>query len=135
MKRRDFIKAGITAMVAAQLNPFESIRSIAHADPVAADIARVKGRDIVNMVQRGLDAIGGIGSFVKPGQTVAIKPNFSWGRNPEEAYKTADRIIKNTYRTLMTRGMKGCFVYCVDEGLRDYLRSAATFRKDMQHNE
>ena len=55
--------------------------------------------------------------------------------NPEEAYKTADRIIKNTYRTLMTRGMKGCFVYCVDEGLRDYLRSAATFRKDMQHNE
>ena len=93
MKRRDFIKAGITAMVAAQLNPFESIRSIAHADPVAADIARVKGRDIVNMVQRGLDAIGGIGSFVKPGQTVAIKPNFSWGRNPEEAYNTNPYVV------------------------------------------
>ena len=93
MKRRDFIKAGITAMVAAQLNPFESIRSIAHADPIAADIARVKGRDIVNMVQRGLDAIGGIGNFVKPGQTVAIKPNFSWGRNPEEAYNTNPYVV------------------------------------------
>jgi len=33
-----------------------------------------------------------------------------------------DRIIKNTYRVLLTRGMKGCFVYCVDEGLREYLK-------------
>ncbi|ACM92683.1 conserved hypothetical protein [Nautilia profundicola AmH] len=33
-----------------------------------------------------------------------------------------DRIIKNTYRVLLTRGMKGCFVYCIDEGLREYLK-------------
>jgi DUF2075 family protein len=33
-----------------------------------------------------------------------------------------DRIIRNTYRTLMTRGMKGCYVFCVDEQTRDYLR-------------
>ena len=30
-----------------------------------------------------------------------------------KALATADEIIKNTYRTLMTRGMKGCYVYCV----------------------
>lgn len=42
--------------------------------------------------------------------------------NPEKAYKVADEIIKNTYRTLMTRGMKGCYVYCVNEGLREYLK-------------
>ena len=34
----------------------------------------------------------------------------------------ADEIIKNTYRTLMTRGMKGCYVYCVDENLAAYLK-------------
>ena len=34
----------------------------------------------------------------------------------------ADEIIKNTYRTLMTRGMKGCYIYCTDAGLRKYLR-------------
>ena len=34
----------------------------------------------------------------------------------------ADEIIKNTYRTLMTRGMKGCYIYCTDEGLREYIR-------------
>lgn len=38
------------------------------------------------------------------------------------ASKIADEIIKNTYRTLMTRGMKGCYVYCVDENLNEYIK-------------
>jgi len=42
--------------------------------------------------------------------------------NPEEARRRADEIIKNTYRTLMTRGMKGCCIYCTDPGLRAYIR-------------
>ena len=42
--------------------------------------------------------------------------------NPEEARKRADEIIKNTYRTLLTRGMKGCYVYCVDDKMREYLK-------------
>lgn len=42
---------------------------------------------------------------------------------PDEARALADRIIKNTYRTLMTRGMKGCFVYCTDAALAAHLRS------------
>ena len=42
--------------------------------------------------------------------------------NPEFALKEADEIIKNTYRTLMTRGMKGCYVYCTDKNLAEYLR-------------
>lgn len=40
--------------------------------------------------------------------------------NPTEALEVADEIIKNTYRTLMTRGMKGCYVYCEDMALQDY---------------
>ncbi len=43
--------------------------------------------------------------------------------SPESAKRIADQIIKNTYRTLMTRGMRGCYVYCTDAALRDYLRS------------
>ena len=39
------------------------------------------------------------------------------------ANKIADRIIKNTYRTLMTRGMKGCYIYCTDKKLSDYFKS------------
>jgi uncharacterized protein len=41
---------------------------------------------------------------------------------PEKARQMARDIIKNTYRTLMTRGMKGCYVYCVDKELGEYLK-------------
>ena len=41
---------------------------------------------------------------------------------PEQTRERLDRIIRNTYRTLMTRGMKGCYVFCTDPALRDYLR-------------
>ncbi len=43
--------------------------------------------------------------------------------NPKFALEEADIIIKNTYRTLMTRGMKGCYVYCTDKNLADHLRN------------
>lgn len=43
--------------------------------------------------------------------------------DPERATRLADMIVKNTYRTLMTRGMKGCYVYCTDAALAGHLRS------------
>ena len=49
--------------------------------------------------------------------------------NPKKALSEADEIIKNTYRTLMTRGMKGCYVYCVDKALANYLRECLTNKK------
>lgn len=41
--------------------------------------------------------------------------------DPEAAHALADPIIRNTYRTLMTRGQKGCFVFCTDSTLQEYL--------------
>ncbi|MEF9961168.1 MAG: DUF2075 domain-containing protein [Erysipelotrichaceae bacterium] len=43
-------------------------------------------------------------------------------RDPNQALVIADRIIKNTYRTLLTRGQKGCYIYCVDKNLSEYLK-------------
>jgi DUF2075 family protein/DNA replication protein DnaC len=43
-------------------------------------------------------------------------------KEPKMAAELADEIIRNTYRTLLTRGMKGCYVYCTDKGLSNYLR-------------
>ena len=47
-------------------------------------------------------------------------------RDPERAKRDADRVIKNTYRTLMSRGMKGCYIYCTDEETADHFREALT---------
>ncbi|NTW27669.1 MAG: DUF2075 domain-containing protein [Candidatus Moranbacteria bacterium] len=44
--------------------------------------------------------------------------------NPAKAKEVASMIIKNTYRTLMTRGMKGCYVYCTDEETQEYFRNS-----------
>jgi DUF2075 family protein len=43
--------------------------------------------------------------------------------DPVSAKQNTDLIIKNTYRTLMTRGMKGCYLYSTDQETADYFRS------------
>ncbi|WP_339518409.1 DUF2075 domain-containing protein [Pseudomonas proteolytica] len=42
---------------------------------------------------------------------------------PALAQQDTDLIIKNTYRTLMTRGMKGCYLYCTDQETAQYFES------------
>jgi DUF2075 family protein len=44
-------------------------------------------------------------------------------KGDQEASKSIDIIIRNTYRTLMTRGMKGCYVYCTNKPLAQYLKT------------
>ncbi len=46
-------------------------------------------------------------------------------QSPQHARERAAAIIKNTYRTLMTRGQKGCFIYSVDPETNEYLKEAA----------
>jgi DUF2075 family protein len=49
----------------------------------------------------------------------SIRGYKTWRRREREAADAAARtIVLNTYRTLMTRGLKGCYVYAVDEGVR-----------------
>jgi uncharacterized protein len=67
---------------------------------------------------------------------VLVQPNarstkdksiFGWKKMMKEDADTAKdvirSIIKNTYRTLMTRGMKGCYVYFTDKETEEYFRS------------
>ncbi|HVU16947.1 MAG TPA: DNA/RNA helicase domain-containing protein [Candidatus Didemnitutus sp.] len=46
--------------------------------------------------------------------------------DPVEAQRRMREIIHNTYRTLMTRALKGCFLYSVDPETNSYLRRAAS---------
>ena len=48
-----------------------------------------------------------------------------------EAGRVADRIIKITYKVLMSRGMKGCYVYCTDLGMREHLRKRSISGRNM----
>lgn len=35
------------------------------------------------------------------------------------------KLILNTYKTLLTRGQKGCYVYCEDRALAEYIKKKA----------
>ena len=43
-------------------------------------------------------------------------------RTVTEATMTFDEYVRNIYRVLMSRGMKGCYLYIVDEPLRQYFK-------------
>jgi DUF2075 family protein len=40
------------------------------------------------------------------------------------ALKKADEIIRNTYRTLMSRGMRGCYIFCTDRTTNEFFKQA-----------
>lgn len=42
--------------------------------------------------------------------------------NRTQTQELMEIIIKNTYRTLMTRGMRGCYIYCEDKETNDYFK-------------
>jgi DUF2075 family protein len=42
--------------------------------------------------------------------------------DPQVTKERVSRLIRNTYRTLMSRGMKSCWVFACDPGLQAYLR-------------
>lgn len=46
-------------------------------------------------------------------------------KNPVATERHIDRIIRNTYRTLMTRGLKGCYIYCCDGETQRYFKDRA----------
>ncbi len=57
-------------------------------------------------------------NYLKRAKTDASLKGIKSNNNLE----LADRIIRNTYKTLMSRGQKGCFVYCEDKNLSNYLK-------------
>lgn len=56
-------------------------------------------------------------------KTSLVHTKALYKKEPEKAQKIADKIIKNTYKVLMTRGLKGCYIYCEDKPLAEYIKS------------
>lgn len=78
---------------------------------VGNDLIYDNGRIITDVSKRSANdnSIKGIKTLIK--------------ENKDKGLLLADRIIKNTYRTLMTRGMKGCYVYFCNKELELYFKS------------
>ena len=58
-------------------------------------------------------------------EAISTDDKSSGIRNATTSLEDARRLILNTYKTLLTRGQKGCYVYCEDENLRKYMKRCA----------
>ncbi|MEE7546280.1 DUF2075 domain-containing protein [Xanthomonas sp. Kuri4-1] len=54
----------------------------------------------------------------RSGQDRSIRGYRSRAKSDPEIHDRVDRIVRNTYKTLMSRGMKGCYVYVADQELK-----------------
>jgi uncharacterized protein len=50
----------------------------------------------------------------------------------EDVLQRVQQIIKNTYKVLLSRGRRGCFVWCADAALREYLQERLLLAKRTQ---
>ena len=73
MKRRDFLKTSVIASAALSLN-FEGLQAALSTNTVAVekapDMVAVMGGEPEVMLDKALEALGGIGNFVKKGQKI-----------------------------------------------------------------
>jgi len=106
MKRRDFLfkglGAGILAGSGVSMNGFSRLMgNPAAPEDGDIDLVAIKGTSPADMFDEGIDAYGGISKFVKPGQSVVVKPNIGWDAVPERAANTnpelIGRIVKRCY--------------------------------------
>ena len=121
MRRREFIKwtalgsislMGLSGCVANKASGdagipqkiTEASTSVSYGSSAEPAMVVVNGSDPNELVERGLQAMGGIGRFVKRGQTVAVKPNFSVPRTPDQAATTNPVMVAALVRRCLAAG-------------------------------
>lgn len=114
MKRRDFLKTSAIVGATLSLN-FDGLHAALSTNEVtvekAPDLVAVMGGEPDAMLNKALDALGGIGNFIKKGQNVVIKPNIGWDRTPELAANTNPDLIKALVKKCLDAGAKKVTVF------------------------
>lgn len=134
--RRDFIKTGLalgaTFSLANRAGLFAADgapgrETDPRTAPPAAKPVLVAVRDgsRVAMLDQALAALGGIGTFVKQGQTVLVKPNIGWDAAPERGANTHPDLVGHLIKLCLEAGAKSVSVFdnpC-DQWQRTYANS------------
>lgn len=137
MKRRDFLKTSALASAALSLN-FEGLQAALANNQVtvekAPDLVAVMGGEPEQMLDKALEAMGGIGKYVRQGQSVVIKPNIGWDRTPELAGNTNPELVSALVKRCLAAGAKKVTVFdhtcdnwqkCYDRsGIADAVKAA-----------
>lgn len=114
MKRRDFLRTSVAAGAALSLN-FDNLQAALSSNKMvveqATDLVAVMGGEPAVMLDKALEALGGISKFVKKGQKIVIKPNIGWDRTPELAGNTNPELIKALVKKCLDAGAQKVTVF------------------------
>jgi uncharacterized protein (DUF362 family) len=113
MDRRDFLKK--TAALAALGAVAKLVPRAEAAAPVkksgAPDLVVVRNGEPEEMFERLIRELGGMEKYVKPGQSVVIKPNIAWNQPPEMAANTNPELVAAIIRHCKNAGASKVYVF------------------------
>lgn len=121
MDRRIFIKTGIAAGAAMAFSNYGDVLGAFQSQP---DLVAVKGGEPDVMLDKALEAMGGMKSFVKKGQKVVIKPNIGWDVEPERGGNTNPKLVGRLIEHCFNAGAKEVYVF--DHTCDDWKRCYST---------
>lgn len=123
MDRREFLKSAAMASVATALG-FTGVESLmAQTKTVTnngVDMVAVMGGEPVAMLDKMLAEYGGIGTFVKKGMKVVVKPNIGWDRSPEMAANTNPLLVGALVSRCLKAGASEVLVF--DHTCNDWIQ-------------
>lgn len=91
ISRRRFIAAA-AGIASASMLPLGS-NPLAEEQDSTVDLVRVENGEPEALVETALKSLGGMERFVNPGDTVVVKPNIGWDRNPQQGADTHPEIV------------------------------------------
>lgn len=116
MDRRKFIRNGATAaaLTAIGFNNIQSALANTQSSTISQGqhpLAAVMGDSPKAMLNKAVEALGGIEKFIKPGQKIVIKPNIGWDKAPEMAANTNPEVVGALVKLCHDAGAKEILVF------------------------
>ncbi len=115
MKRRDFIRKSVAASIASgalfSMGKWNSVFASSNNYAETFNLVAVKNGGPAAMFDVGIEALGGIKTFVKPNQTVVVKPNIGWDSPPERAANTNPELVGHIVKRCIEAGAKKVMVF------------------------
>lgn len=125
MLRRDFLKGAVfTALAAGLLKRLPLGAAVKEGE--ACDLVAVRGKSPADMFDLAIAELGGMGAFVRKGQSVVVKPNIGWNALPEEGADTNPELVGRIVKRAREAGASKVIVFdhtCDADWVACYKRS------------
>lgn len=112
MKRRDFIKAVCSGLSLTAMSwGLEPEKAEDKGKNHNSKLVAIRNGEPVEMFREGIKELGGMGKYVKKGQTVLVKPNIAWARDVENAANTNPYLVAEVIKHCYDAGAKQVYVF------------------------